>query len=144
MNRGKSPAWAQWGDEMRKKVAIRRGSKTWPRSVEDSEAWSKALELEDGVSRLRPELQDGLVRLLGERKTGAVSSVASNGGGALDAVLAARRGAQAEVAPGERVVERDDKPENDPPEPSGPDHDPTAGEVPADQEPPLRQPGEDG
>lgn len=143
-NRGKSPAWDNWGDEMRKKVAIRRGSKTWPRSVEDAEAWAKALELEDGVARLRPELQEGLVRLLGERPA---LSVVGTGSSALDAVVAARRGAQAEVGertitvPGERV-EREDEPQAE--EQDGPTHDPSAGEVDPKDEPPQRVPGEEG
>lgn len=145
MNRGKSPAWDVWPDEMRKKVAIRRGSKTWPKSIEDTEAWAQALAIEDGAARLRPDLAEGLQRMLG------TSLIGISGGSKLDQVVAARKTAQDGSAPQhERQVapEPDRQPQGQPaPAPRGFDdpetYDPSTGEVAPKDEPPMRQPGED-
>jgi len=47
-NRGKSPAWDGWGDEMRKKVALKRGSKYWPEP--DGDLLHNAVMLDDNPS----------------------------------------------------------------------------------------------
>lgn len=148
-NQGQSPAWKYWPDEMAKKVALKRGLKTWARGavslvqqaseIEDERAVSAAVEsavrtvLEaDGEAKPEPR-QPGqaAAQLLRNRALGAKTPSAAE-------VLGVQDQREPEPVP---VADQ---------EPSETDDDLRArGEVPPSEEPPppedpdQREPGED-